>query len=271
MREELSMELQGLSATVTGAGRGIGRGIALKLAEAGADVVIGDLDPSNAESVAAEARALGRRSLAVEADVGTRAGANRLIAAAKDEMGKIDILVNNAGVVGAPGWQSRSQPSDEDWEAVLRVNLMSRVFCSEAAAEHMIERGFGKIVNIASIGGIQGSPMLTHYCVSKAADINYTQGLALKLGRHGINVNAILPGLLMTDMMSGIYDIGRVRGETPEELGDAEIYSRAVSRVPMGRGQTPEDIGDLVVFLCSERARNIHAQSINVDGGYRIR
>ena len=193
MREELSMELQGLSATVTGAGRGIGRGIALKLAEAGADVVIGDLDPSNAESVAAEARALGRRSLAVEADVGTRAGANRLIAAAKDEMGKIDILVNNAGVVGAPGWQSRSQPSDEDWEAVLRVNLMSRVFCSEAAAEHMIERGFGKIVNIASIGGIQGSPMLTHYCVSKAADINYTQGLALKLGRHGINVNAILP------------------------------------------------------------------------------
>ena len=83
-------------------------------------------------------------------------------------------------------------------------------------------------------------------------------------------MNAILPGLLMTDMMSGIYDIGRVRGRTPEELGDSEIYSRAVSRVPMGRGQTPEDIGDLVVFLCSEGA-HIHAQSINVDGGFRIR
>ena len=265
------MELQGLSATVTGAGRGIGRGIALKLAEAGADVVVGDLNLANAESVAAEARAIDRRALAVEADVGTRAGAKHLIAAAKSQMGKIDILVNNAGVVGAPGWETRAQPSDEDWEAVLRVNLMSRVYCSEAVADHMIERSFGKIVNIASIGGIQGSPALTHYCVSKAADINYTQGLALKLGRHGINVNAILPGLLMTDMMSGIYDIGRVRGESGSDVADDELYSRAVSHVPLGRGQTPEDIGDLVVFLCSERARNIHAQSINVDGGYRIR
>jgi len=264
------MDLAGLSATVTGAGRGIGRGIALKLAAAGADVVVGDVHAANAKSVATEIRETGRRALAIEADVGTRAGANLLIASAEKELGKIDILVNNAGVVGAPGWESRTQPSDEDWAAVLQVNLMSRVFCSEAVADHMIKRGFGKIVNIASIGGIQGSPTLTHYCVSKAADINYTQGLALKLGPHGINVNAILPGLLMTEMMSGIYEIGRVRGDTPEGTEDAELYSKAVSRVPLARGQTPEDIGDLVVFLCSDRARNIHAQSINVDGGYRV-
>ena len=120
----------------------------------------------------------------------------------------------------------------------------------------MIERGFGKIVNIASIGGIQGSPMLTHYCVSKAADINYTQGLALKLGRHGINVNAILPGLLMTDMMSGIYDIGRVRGGDARGTRRRRESTAAPSPRADGPRQTPEDIGDLVVFSAPSGAQH---------------
>src|SRR5438552_1937886 len=174
--------LEGLSAIVTGGGRGIGRGIVLALAQDGAEVAIGDLNLENAQSVAEEVRALGRRALAVDADVGTRAGAAQLVNAALDAFGKVDILVSNAGVVGAPGWQTRATPSDEDWAEVLRVNLMSRVYCAEAVAGHMKERGSGKIVNIASIGGLQGGATIPHYCASKAADISYTQSLPLLLG-----------------------------------------------------------------------------------------
>ena len=173
-------------------------------------------------------------------------------------------------MVGAPGWQQRSEPSDEDWAEVLRVNLMSRVFCSEAAAPYMKERGYGKIINIASIGGLQGGETLAHYCASKAADINYTQSLALQLGRHNINVNAILPGLLLTDMMKGIQDRGKLIDPGQGDADDEELFARRVRHIPMKRGQTPEDIGDLAAFLASERARNINGQAIDVDGGYRM-
>ena len=262
--------LAGLSAIVTGGGRGIGEGIALCLARDGAEVAIGDLNLENAEAVAAQIRAQGRQAIAVQADVGTRAGAQALVAAALAAFGKIDILVNNAGVVGAPGWQQRTTPSDEDWAEVLRVNLMSRVYCAEAVMEHMKARRFGKIINIASIGGLQGGVGIPHYCASKAADINYTQSLALMLGPYNINVNAILPGMLLTEMLHGIYDQRRRRDPAQAPQSGEEIYAGAVAQIPLRRGQTPEDIGNLAAFLCSERARNIHAQAIDVDGGYRM-
>ncbi len=262
--------LAGRSAIVTGAGRGIGRGIALCLAREGADVAIGDINLANAESVAQEVREKGRKAIALECDVGTRKGAETLVQAALEAFGKVDILVNNAGVVGAPGWQDRAEPSDEDWAEVLRVNLMSRVYCSEAVIPHMKQRGYGKIVNIASIGGLQGSSVIPHYCASKAADINYTQSLALQLGPFGINANAILPGILFTDMIRGIHDQGKVRDTSRAELSNEEIFRKAEERIPLGRGQTPEDIGNMAAFLASDLAKNITAQAIDVDGGMRM-
>ena len=262
--------LDGRTAIVTGGGRGIGRGITLALAREGSGVAVGDINTANAEAVSSEVEALGRRAIAVTCDVGTRAGAAHLIEAAKQAFGNIDILVNNAGVVGAAGWQQRPQPSDDDWAEVLRVNLMSRVFCSEAISPHMIERRYGKIINIASIGGVQGGANLAHYCASKAADINYTQSLAIQLGRHNINANAILPGMLLTDMLQGIYEQGKVG--SPDRLGESneELYARAVSRVPLRRGQGPEDIGNLAAFLASDLSSNISGMAINVDGGFRM-
>ncbi len=262
--------LIGRSAIVTGAGRGIGRGIALCLARDGADVAIGDVDRDNAEAVAREIQSIGRRSVAIECDVGTRDGAQLLVDSSREAFGKIDVLVNNAGVVGSAGWQERTAPSDADWERVLRVNLMSRVYCTEAVAPHMKERGFGKIINIASIGGLQGSQYIAHYCASKAADINYTQSMALQLGPYNINVNAILPGVLFTDMIRGIYEQGKRRDASRADVPNEETHRQMEQGIPLRRGQTPEDIGDLASFLASDRARNINAQAINVDGGMRM-
>ncbi|MEE9285826.1 MAG: SDR family NAD(P)-dependent oxidoreductase [Dehalococcoidia bacterium] len=262
--------LAGRSAIVTGAGRGIGRGIALCLARDGADVAIGDVDLGNAEGVAREVRELGRKAIVVECDVGTRQGAEALVQAALEAFGKVDILVNNAGVVGAAGWQARTEPSDDDWAEVLRVNLMSRVYCSEAVIPHMKQRRYGKIVNIASIGGLQGSAIIPHYCASKAADINYTQSLALQLGPFGINANAILPGILLTDMVRGIQEQGKARDARRAEQSNEEIFQDAEARIPLGRGQTPEDIGNMASFLASDLAKNITAQAIDVDGGMRM-
>jgi meso-butanediol dehydrogenase/(S,S)-butanediol dehydrogenase/diacetyl reductase len=262
--------LKGKSAIVTGGGRGIGLGIALCLARDGAEVAIGDIIGQSAEAAAREVRELGRRAIAVEGDVGTRAGAKALVDAALRAFDKVDILVNNAGVVGAPGWQGRPWPSDQDWAEVLRVNLMSRVYCSEAVMEHMKERRYGKIINIASIGGLQGSTAIPHYCASKAADINYTQSLALMLAPFSINVNAILPGILFTDMVKGIFEQGRRRDAARAAVPTEQIFRESETRVPLGRGQTPEDIGDMAAFLASDLARNITAQAIDVDGGMRM-
>lgn len=262
--------LKGRAAIVTGAGRGIGRGIALCLARDGADVAVADIHGKNAEAVAIEVGEMGRRAIAVQCDVGTRKGAGELVAAALKAFGKVDILVNNAGVVGAPGWQSRPVPSDEDWAEVLRVNLMSRVYCSEAVAPHMKERRYGKIINIASIGGLQGGTAIPHYCASKAADISYTQSLALMLAPYAINVNAILPGVLFTDMIRGIQE--QMKARDPSRAGQSHEarFRESEQRIPLGRGQTPEDIGNMAAFLASDRAANITAQAIDVDGGMRM-
>ncbi|MBI3744547.1 MAG: SDR family oxidoreductase [Chloroflexi bacterium] len=233
--------LKGKTAIVTGAGRGIGRGIALCLAREGADVAIGDIDLKNAEAVAVEVRAKGRKALAVQSDVGTRRGAEALVEAALKAFGNVDILVNNAGVVGAKGWQDRPIPSDDDWAEVLRVNR-----------------------------GLQGSSAIPHYCASKAADINYTQSLALMLAPFNINANAILPGMLLTDMLKGIYDQGTLRGRSGREMSHDEIYKMSIANIPLGRGQGPEDIGNMAVFLASDLAKNVTAQAIDVDGGFRM-
>ena len=264
--------LAGKTAIVTGGGRGIGRAIALCLAGDGADVAVCDRDAPPAQEAARAIEALGRRAAAIEADVATRDGAERMVAEALAAFGSIDILVNNAGVMGAPGWNERTEPNDDDWAAAVRVNLMSRVYCSEAVTAHMKERGGGKIVNIASIGGFIGSRGAAHYGASKAADISYTKSLAVELGRYNINVNAVCPGITEgTDMARGIQNQFRIRVPGAAAMDDEEMFQRAAFRQPLRRGNIPEDVGWMVSFLASDRARNVHGQAIAVDCGATMR
>ncbi|MCI0438886.1 MAG: glucose 1-dehydrogenase [Chloroflexi bacterium] len=267
------IDLTGKAALVTGGGSGIGRGICLVLARQGADIVVADINKAGADATAAEVSKLGRKSLAIEVDVTKRESVSGMVARALEAFGKIDILVNNAGVIGARGWWERATPSDEDWDYVMAVNLRGVVNVSEAVAPHMIERRYGKIINIASIAARQGSPDIPHYNASKAAVVSWTQGNALQLAPYDINVNAICPGLLWTPMFQGLIRrpgrFGPVPGE--EGLTDRQRFERRVeSGIPMKKEQTPEDIGKLAAFLASDDAHNITGQAINVDGGRRM-
>ncbi|MEE8363710.1 MAG: SDR family NAD(P)-dependent oxidoreductase [Dehalococcoidia bacterium] len=261
------MELSDRIAIVTGAASGIGRGIALVLAERGADIVAADLDEEAAAGLVPDIEALGRSALSVRADVTDRASMDAMTRAAVDRFGRIDILVNNAGVGGAPGWWERTQSSPEDWEAAYAVNVRGIVNATNSVRDHMQERRAGKIVNISSGAGRRGAGGFAHYSASKAAAINVSQGLALQLAPFNINVNCICPGLIWTPLWENLAL--RVRDQRAEHgLSPREVFlSRVRESTPLGREQTAEDVGRLAAFLCSDRAKNITGQSVNLNGG----
>ena len=268
-------DLSGKIALVTGGGRGIGRGICLALAAQGADIAVGDLIADNAQSVANEVAALGRRAAYGAMDVTDRDSVEGAVANAVETLGRIDILVNNAGIVGARDWRKRDSSSDEDWNDTFQVNVRGIVIVTESVQSGMIERGSGRVINIASIAGRQGNADMAHYSTSKAAVISWTQSSALQLAPHGVTVNAICPGLLWTPMWEAISSrrsrLGSGMAEDLQGLPGRELFERVVERMtPMKREQTPEDIGKLAVFLASDEARNITGQAINVDGGIRM-
>ena len=194
------MELSGKVAIVTGGGNGIGRGIALELAERGADIVLGEIDVDSAARVAQEIKAAGQDAIAVETDVTQQASADSLFQAAIERFGTVDILVNNAGVGGAPGWWERPESSGDDWDAAFDVNVFGIVNCTKSVEEHMRSQKSGKIVNIASVAGRIGAGGIAHYSASKAAAINVSQAYAFRLAPSNINVNTVCPGLLWTDL-----------------------------------------------------------------------
>lgn len=263
------MELTDRVAIVTGGGSGIGRGIALELAKSGADVVIADVAEDAANLVAGEVEELGRKSLVTITDVGDRASTDDMADRAISILGRVDILVNNAGVAGAPGYWERDEATLLDWEATFKVNVIGIVNSTDAVQEHMKKRQSGKIVNIASIAGRKGGGrMNAHYGASKGAAINVSQSYALQLAPFNINVNSICPGLLWTELSEKILERRRLWNPDEAHMAPREIFDQWVEdATPLGRLQTPEDIGMLTSFLCSERARNITGQSINVDGG----
>ncbi len=261
------MDVSGKTALVTGGGRGIGRGISLALARNGADIVVADIILENAQSVSAEVRALGRRALAMSLDVANRQSVADMAARALAEFGAIDILVNNAGVIGASGWEGREIPNEEDWDFIFEINVKGIARVTDAIAPHMKERRFGKIINIASIAGRQGSSRNPPYNVSKAGVISLTQAQAQALAPHNINVNAICPGLLWTPMWERIT-ARDIMTPNPEGKTQRELFEEHVqAQIPLGREQTPDDIGNLAAFLASEYAMNITGQAINVSGG----
>ena len=235
--------LQGQTAIVTGAAKRIGRAIALKLAEAGANVVV-NYQTSEAEAVATakELEGKGVKALLVQADVSRPAEAGRLAEAAKKQFGRIDILVNNAGIFFPASW---SQLTEEQWDRILGVNLKAQFFCAQAVAPAMLEQKRGRIINLSSIGGLLAWPEFMHYCVSKAGVIMLTRCLARALAPH-ILVNSVAPGTI------------QFAGDAPDDS-----YIR---RAPLQRTGTGEDIASTVLFLAAQ-ADFITGQVFVVDGG----
>ncbi len=244
------MELQGMHAIVTGAGRGIGRGVALALADAGVDVIVNFTarEPPAAE-VADAIRGRGRRAIAFCADVSRPEGAKQLVDAALAELGSVELLVNNAGI-DRPG-ESIFSMTDETWNRVIAVNLTGAFNCCRAVVPHMSSRGFGRIVNVASIAGLRGSGNVA-YVASKSGMIGLTMSLARELVQHGITVNAVAPGWVDTELLA----------VTEEQRRNIR------TEVPMGLIGTPAHIADGVLFLM--RNDYVTGQVLNISGGRMI-
>ncbi len=255
------MELENTIAVVTGAGQGIGRACALKLAEAGADIVSADINGETAAATTRAVEALGRRSLSVTGDLGDVGDIDRMISETMAHFGQIDVIVNNAGVTRRADIM---ELDEDDWDRIHRVNAKGVFFCMQRAAAEMIKQDGGRIINIASIAG-KGFAGTSNaiYAASKGAVLAMTKTAAQQLGRYNINVNSICPGITRTEIYKNIIARDAEKSGRPV----ADIEREALASVPIGRGNEPEDIGDMAVFLASPRSRNITGQSFNVDGG----
>ncbi len=246
-----SFSLEGQVAIITGGGTGIGRSIALEFAKAGADVVVASRRLSVLEEVAEEVRSLGRRSLAVPADITNKVDVDNMVQRVMDEFGVIDILVNNAGTIVRA---SLLEHSEEDWDAVLDTNLKGYYLCSQAVGKRMVEQKRGNIINIASLRAITAAPGRASYCVSKAAVIMLTRVLALELVSYKIRANAIAPGWVKTNINKVLWD-------------DPETYKQIADPIPMGRWAEPSDIASVALFLASDASSYMTGSTIVVDGG----
>jgi len=245
------MDLSNRVAIVTGSGQGIGQAIALKLAEAGATVVVNDIGEA-AEKVAKEIRAMNRQSLAILADVSSSTDVTKLVEETVNNYGKVDILVNNAGIARD---QLVMRMSDEDWDKVLAVNLKSVFLCTRAALRHMIKQRWGRIISIASIVAVVGNKGQANYASAKAGIIGFTRTIAKEVASRGITANAIAPGFIDTDMTQKLAE------DWKQELR---------GYIPLGHFGSPRDVAEAVAFLASEEAGYITGQVLGVDGGMAI-
>jgi 3-oxoacyl-[acyl-carrier protein] reductase len=248
------MRFAGKRVLVTGGGRGIGKAIALAFAREGASLAINDAQVVTAEQAAAQAREFKGNVIAIEANVADEGQVDSMVDQVIRELGGVDILVNNAGV---------SQPivplvdqATSDWDRIIGINLRGAYLCSKYAARYMVKQEAGRIVNIASIAGLTGQMMRTAYAPSKAAVINLTMVLAVELAKYNVNVNAVSPGLVLTDMVKNLV----VQGKMNEDA--------VLRRTPLGRMSTPEDIAQATLFLASEEAKNITGVNLPVDAGW---
>ena len=239
-------------AVITGGARGIGKQIALTFASEGADIVIADI--VEMETAAQDIKSLGQKVITVKTDVTLKEEVKNLIDTTLDHFQKIDILVNNAGITKRAPLLKMTL---EDWDTVMDVNLKGTFLCTQAAAECMVKRKYGKIVNIASVGGLNAVHLSANYCVSKAGVIQLTKVSARELGPCGINVNAIAPGVIMTDIVC--YQ------RTPAEL--ERFIEERKNWAVLGRIGTVEDIANVALFLASDESSLITGQVIAADGG----
>ncbi len=250
----MDQELKGKVALVTGAGSqvGFGKGVALALAKKGCDIIANDIDLEGAQQTAAAVEALGCQALAVKADITQLPEVKAMVDAGLQKYEKIDILVNNAG--RATQRMPFVTTPEKNWEIVFNLNVYGTFNVTKAVLPAMIEKKYGKIINISSGAGISGMPGCLHYGASKAAVIAFTRGLAKEVIRHGINVNCIAPGLGDTNFLS---TAGFPAGE----------IEKVLPMIPSGQTTTPAMVGGLVVYLVSEAAANFVGQTLLMDGG----
>jgi meso-butanediol dehydrogenase/(S,S)-butanediol dehydrogenase/diacetyl reductase len=261
------MRLAGKVAVVTGGGSGIGRGIVLAMAREGADLAIPDIQVLNAEKVAEEVKALGRKVIAMRTDVTSVADVKVMADRVRETYGRIDVLVNNAGMAAPPGMPFTNN-TEEDWDRAFTVNTKSVFITCKAVVPHMLERKAGAIINIASIAGPLAAPTMPAYSVAKGGVITFTRVLAKELAAGGVRVNAICPGVLWTDFWQKLAAHIAETNPAFKGMTARQVFDKRVGDViPMKREQHPEDIGWAAVFLASDEARNITGQSLNVDGG----
>lgn len=244
------MILKNKTAIVTGAGQGIGFGIASALAKEGCNVVISDINQDHLEKNVKEIEKAGVRCLAIKCDVSKKEEVDVMIEKTMKEFGRIDILVNNAGIYP---FMPFAEMKESDWDKVLDINLKSVFLCSQAAVKEM--KSGGKIVNISSIASFVGFEGLTHYCASKGGVNSMIRALALELAAKKINVNAVAPGAI----------------DTPGATSSEEQTKQTIAAIPWARMGVPGDIANAVVFLASEKADYITGQTIIVDGGWTLR
>jgi len=265
------MDVSGKVALVTGGGRGIGEGIVGVLAKNGADIAVSDINLGNAKDIADKVSEMGRKSIAVGADVTDQSSVDGMVQETLERFKRIDILINNAGVIGASGYEGQVGETDEDWDLTYEVNVRGTARVTETVIPHMRDRRYGKIVNIASIAARQGTPASAAYGASKAGVLNFTQTMAIRLASFNINVNAICPGMLWTPMWRRIAIRYGQMGTYGDDMSDEDVFNAAVKqRIPLGRPQTTEDVGNAVAFLASDYAENITGQSLNISGGSHI-
>jgi len=249
----IKIDLKGKVAVVTGAGRGIGKAIAIALAEAGADVVLAARTASQLEKTAEAVRSKGCQGLPVPTDVTRKEEVDRLMSPALDQLGGLHILVNNAAIM-APA--SLMEQTEDDWDKVMAVNLKAYFICTQSAGRHMIEQKYGKIINMASTGGVIAGPKNASYHSSKAAIIHFTRSAAIEWIKYNINVNAVGPGVVNTELVDQFI-----------QKGSRELMLKGV---PIKRFADPAEIANLVVFLASDLAGYIVGEHVIIDGGLTI-
>jgi 3-oxoacyl-[acyl-carrier protein] reductase len=246
------MRLKDKRVIVTGAGQGIGRSIALKMAQEGAHVVIAEMNPDTGNQTKKEAEALGRKALSFPVDVADQKQVRGMVEEVLKIWGKIDILVNNAGFDRGA---TLLKVKEEDWDAVLGVHLKGTFNCIQAVASHMVENGYGKIVNISSVWGKSGAISEISYSAAKAGIIGLTKSVARELGRYQVNVNVVLPGLILT----------------PTVCKMAEKYlNRIIEITPLRRAGKSEEVANVVAFLASDEASFMTGAAVEVSGGWNM-
>lgn len=244
--------LNGKVAIVTGAGRGLGAAMAQGLADAGAAVVVADIDLQAAAAVSESIQKKGYSALPVQVDVGDAVSVKNMVEATLQAFNTVDILINNAGI-------NRRNPciemSEEDWDAVIRVNLKGTFLCSREVGKILVQKGSGKVINIASLLATVAQPNRGPYASTKGAVAQFTKVLALEWAPYNINVNAIGPGYVLTELNTKLME-------------DKQVYDEITRRIPMGRWAEPEEMIGTVVFLASDASSYITGQLLSVDGGY---
>lgn len=259
------MKLRGKVALITGAGRGIGKGIAECMAREGARLIIADINGDTAKATAAEMSAGGHEAIAVKADVTKADQVRAMVDVAYDRFGGLDVAVNNAGIVRA---KPLVDTPEDEWDLVMEANVKSVFLCCKEQAPRMVKSGGGAIINIASTAGIQGVAGLSNYCASKYAVVGFTSSIAREYARENLRINSLCPGIVGTDMWKGsggLANIWKLENETMEQAWERNVQTF----LPQGVPQTPQDMGELAVFLAT--APHIVGQAIAVDGGYTSR